>query len=385
VGGVGGGDVCGDGCTDDGGAAAAASSTAAYHNKYGDERTNDVGAAAAASSTAAYRDKYDDDGSCIDGCGSDNDDVIDLLDDDPDLHLTPPNTDIDDDDYVDIDSDSEDEARTSFPKNKKPSKNLIIGGHQPADTTGMSAIDAKLTKEVNRTLRKQWSDKIRLQRLKENKVGSPPRASLGNINENLRVMVDVEANRLSVGHMFPIKNIFWLRIAEEALLRGINVRSVRSDYTNLIVTGPSFYVSGRFREGLGWKCAVAVCREGDDTSHIPPNAPQDYMSKAPLKTALTYQWVIPIIRQSVEKNPGIQYEALRGLIWPYAKEYAITTSDARDAAKKVIFGIAEDNVCYAEGVVVAMRELGHSAELVYTSRDETLAAINTIVIYEEIN
>jgi hypothetical protein len=206
------------------GAAAVESSTAAYRDKYGDERTNDVGAAVA-SSTAAYRDKYGDDGSGVDGCGSDNDDVIDLLDDDPDLYLTPPNTDIDDDDYVVIDSDSEDEARTSFPKNKKLSKNLIIGGPQPTDTTGMSAVDAKLTKEADRTLRKQWSDKIRLQRLKENKVGSPPRASLGNINENLRVMVDAEANCLSVGHMFPIKQIFWLRIAEEALLRGINVRS----------------------------------------------------------------------------------------------------------------------------------------------------------------
>jgi len=164
------------------------------------------------------------------------------------MYLTPPNTDIDDDNYVDIDSDSEVEARTSFPKNKKPSKNLIIGGPQPTDTTGMSTVDAKLTKEADRALRKQWSDKIRLQRLKENKVGSPPRASLGIIDEYLRVMVDVEANCLSVGHMFPIKHIFWLRLAEEALLRGINVRSVRSDYTNLIVTGPSFYVSGRFRE-----------------------------------------------------------------------------------------------------------------------------------------
>ena len=87
---------------------------------------------------------------------------------------------------------------------------------------------------------------MRLQRLKKNKVGSPPRASLGIIDETLQTMVDVEANHLSVGHMFSIKNIFWLRIAEEALLRGINVRSVRSDYTNLTVTGPSFYVSGRF-------------------------------------------------------------------------------------------------------------------------------------------
>jgi len=246
LGGVGGGDVCGDGRTNDGGAAAAASSTAAYRDKYGDEhttdvgaataslstaayrnnqgdeRTNDVGAAAAASSTAAYRDKYGDDGSCIDSCGSDNDDVIDLLGDDPDLYLTPPNTNIDDDDFVDIGSDSEDEARTSFPKNKKPSKNLIIGGPQPTDTTGMSAVDATLTKEANQTLRKQWSDKIRCQRLKENKVGSPPRASLGIIDENLWVMVHVEANHLSVGQMFPIKHIFWLRIAEEADKRSIS-------------------------------------------------------------------------------------------------------------------------------------------------------------------
>ncbi len=133
VGGVGGGDVRGDDHTNNVGVAAAASSTAAYRDEYGDEGTNDVGGAAAASLTAAYREKYGDDGNGIDGCGSDNDNVIDLLDDDPDLYLTPPNTNIDDDDYVDIDSDSEKEARTSFPKNKKPSKNLITGGPQPTD------------------------------------------------------------------------------------------------------------------------------------------------------------------------------------------------------------------------------------------------------------
>ncbi len=101
--------------------------------------------------------------------------------------------------------------------------NLIIGGPQPTDTTGMNAIDAKLTKEADRTLRKQWSDKTCLQRLKKNKVGSPPHTSLGIIDENLQIMVDIKANHLSVENMFPIKDIFWLRIAEEALLRGINV------------------------------------------------------------------------------------------------------------------------------------------------------------------
>ena len=48
MGGVGGGDVRGDG------------PTAAYRDNYGDECTNDVGAAVALLSTAAYRDKYND-------------------------------------------------------------------------------------------------------------------------------------------------------------------------------------------------------------------------------------------------------------------------------------------------------------------------------------
>jgi hypothetical protein len=72
----------------------------------------------------------------------------------------------------------------------------------------------------------------------------------------------------------------------------------------------------------------------------------------------------------MENNPEIQYKALCNSMRPYAKEYAITTGilqDGRDAAKKAIFGIAVDTVCYTEGVVLAMSTLGHLAELVYTS------------------
>ena len=73
---------------------------------------------------------------------------------------------------------------------------------------------------------------------------------------------------------------------------------------------------------------------------------------------------------------------------PYAKEYAITTGilqDGRDAAKKAIFGIAVYTVCYTEGVVLAMSTLGHLAELVYTSGEETLAGMTSVVVNEEIN
>ena len=154
-------------------------------------------------------------------------------------------TNIDDDDYVKIDSELEDEARSSFLMNQNPSMNLIIGGPQSTNTTGMTASKAKFTKESDQK-RKQWTNMKCLKRLKQNTVGSSPHRSLGVVDDTLRTMVDIEVNRLYVWHMFPTKDIFWMRIAEEAILRGINVRSVRSDYTNLIVNGPRFYVAGRF-------------------------------------------------------------------------------------------------------------------------------------------
>jgi hypothetical protein len=119
--------------------------------------------------------------------------------------------------------------------------------------------------------------------------------------------------------MFPDKNTFWMRIAEEALLRNINVQAVRSEYTVLVVCGPSFHCEGTFREGLGWTCKVAVCREGDDTSSIPDRTKYDNMKKG-MNTPLYYKWVIPIFRPLVTLKPGIDYEALHNTLRPYANE-----------------------------------------------------------------
>jgi len=46
----------------------------------------------------------------------------------------------------------------------------------------------------------------------------------------------------------------------------------------------------------------------------------------PSKTPLSHLWVVPIIRSAVEKNPGVDYETLRNLIRPYAKDYSITNA-----------------------------------------------------------
>ena len=115
----------------------------------------------------------------------------------------------DDDDFVDIDPESDDEGRSSFLKNKTP-RNYLSGGPQKTDMTGMTEEQASKIREADRKKRKKWTDAERKIRIKANPIGSPPRANRGITTDTLRMMTEVEAHRLSDGHMFPTKEIFWI-------------------------------------------------------------------------------------------------------------------------------------------------------------------------------
>jgi len=187
------------------------------------------------------------------------------------------------------------------------------------------------------------------------------------------------------GHMFPNRDIFWLRVGEEALLRGIRVRAMRSEDTALTVCGPSFHASGSFREGKGFVCTVAIVRDGDDTSKIPRRTEYESMP-APAQTPLDYKWVIPILEPAIEKKPGIEYEMMRTILRAYAPEDAITNAviqRARDAAKIKVFGTSSVNVCYVKALIVELKRRGHYAEATYSTRAQTMATINTVVVTEE--
>lgn len=104
----------------------------------------------------------------------------DLYDGDSDHDYSSPSgnedAEDDDDDFVDIDLPSEDEMRSSFPKNNKPPWNFLIGGPQTTDTTGMTEEQAKKTREADCKRRKKWADAQQNERIKGNPVGSLPRA-----------------------------------------------------------------------------------------------------------------------------------------------------------------------------------------------------------------
>ncbi len=58
--------------------------------------------------------------------------------------------------------------------------------------------------------------------------------------------------------------------------------------------------------------------------------------------------------------------------------------EAKSEAKAQLFGKAEENVQYSEGMKTYLKRSGHTVELKYTSRKETLCNIEHLVISEEL-
>jgi hypothetical protein len=144
---------------------AAAANTAVYTEKYGGRQYHlgnnkesskelaDDDCSGYKSSETNYREYYDSDGTGEGG-------------------VILSHVDIDDDDYVDLDSESEDKKRTLFPKNKNQSRQLLVGGPQARDTTGMTDSQKEAVECKYKILRKKWKDAQHWERLTKNKIGT---------------------------------------------------------------------------------------------------------------------------------------------------------------------------------------------------------------------
>ena len=143
----------------------------------------------------------------------------------------------DDEAYL-FEVDSEDDFRTSFPKDRAR-KNIIPGGPPKPDVRGMSKPEADIVLKAYGKERKAYTNKQRCARVKECQSVSVSKMSAysGDNSTQLRTMKDVESNRLEEDHTFASKDILNLRIAEEANLRCIKIKVKRSDSTHFVVLG----------------------------------------------------------------------------------------------------------------------------------------------------
>ncbi len=109
----------------------------------------------------------------------------------------------DDEDVLDLHIDSDDEMRSSFPKDMRP-KTLILGGPQPPDPTDVPEDEYRQLYSAFRKKRKAFTDKRR------NKASKAAQSAGGLAlkyaeccSEQLRPMQEVDSHPLLAGHTFP--------------------------------------------------------------------------------------------------------------------------------------------------------------------------------------
>ena len=99
------------------------------------------------------------------------------------------------------------------------------------------------------------------------------------------------------------------------------------------------------------------------------------------------KWIVPLILSIIVDSPTISNKNLRHALSAYGKEHSLTDSilpEERTDAKAQLFGIAAENVKYAEGMKSELKKDGHISELMYMSRKVTLRNVEQLVVGEEL-
>ena len=104
---------------------------------------------------------------------------------------------------------------------------------------------------------------------------------------------------------------------------------------------------------------------------------------------LSLTWTVPLILSIIVDSPAISNKNFRHALLVYGKEHLLTDSILQEArsdakAKAQLFGIAAENVKYAEGMKSEIEKYGHIVKLVYTNRKATLRTVEQLVISEEL-
>jgi hypothetical protein len=72
---------------------------------------------------------------------------------------------------------------------------------------------------------------------------------------------------------------------------------------------------------------------------------------------------------------------------PFANDYVLTDNilqDGWDIAKVERFGVPEDNVQFAHGVLTELKAMEHEVFFLYTDRSQTLKNVSAVVLLEEL-
>jgi len=194
----------------------------------------------------------------------------------------------------------------------------------------------------------------------------------GDVTPTLRPMALVINSHLKKGHTFPDRDLVALHITEEANFRGISFQTDKSDELKLYCHGPESFLVYATNSDYGWmvtRCNVleeSVEHLVGSPISIPRNVPPS-ISRSPYKVAM----IVPLIAKTIAEMPMASNKVLRQIIEPFGKQYCFTEAiiqGAREEARQLIFGDADENVGYVFFVKVDLMKAGHHVQLSFCTR-----------------
>ncbi len=97
--------------------------------------------------------------------------------------------------------------------------------------------------------------------------------------------------------------------------------------------------------------------------------------------------IVPLIATTIAEMPMVSNKVLRNILEPYGKAYCFTENilqNSQTKARKLIFGVPEENVGYASFLKDELEKLGHFGSLSFTNRKETIKNLEKIIISDEV-
>ena len=80
--------------------------------------------------------------------------------------------------------------------------------------------------------------------------------------------------------------------------------------------------------------------------------------------------IVPLIATTIAETPMVPNKLMRKILEPYGKPYCFMDNilqDARTKARKLIFGVPEENVGYTSFVKDKLEKMGHFVTLSFTN------------------
>ncbi len=230
----------------------------------------------------------------------------------------------------------------------------------------MTAGKERVAREEYQYKRKKWRDQTRSERLWAKKTTDfNDNDFTGNLSPTLHTMSDVCAAHLERGHSFPDRDLVLLHVSEEANFCGIHYTAKKSDDCQLYCTGPGFLIYASHLVTKGWLVTRCEIYDTESAGNTQPNTHQ-HGSRSPSRTNM----IVPLIATTIAEMPMVLNKVLRNILEPYGKAYCFKENilqNSRTEARKLIFGVPEENFGYASFLKDKLEKLGHIVLLSFTN------------------